>query len=277
MQGLLSVTLILLAGCSVAAVVTAAFRVPTLLGYLAVGAFLGPSVSGVIAPGDTLNFLSELGVALLLFMVGLEFSLGHFWLTRKTVLVAGGLQMAAVAAPLTLALMWLGLPLQDAALLGAAAAMSSTALVSRQLADQGELTTRHGRSTIAVLVFQDLVSVPMLALLAIWARGDSPKIESVLLEVLACWCCSWQLRLPRAVCCTACLAGWLDEAVRKRSYWSPCAWSWRPPQLRTPLVYPPPWGPFSPAWYWGRATSGTTWKATSSRFAMCCRAYSSSP
>lgn len=184
MQGLLSVTLILLAGCSVAAVVTAAFRVPTLLGYLAVGAFLGPSVSGVIAPGDTLNFLSELGVALLLFMVGLEFSLGHFWLTRKTVLVAGGLQMAAVAAPLTLALMWLGLPLQDAALLGAAAAMSSTALVSRQLADQGELTTRHGRSTIAVLVFQDLVSVPMLALLAIWARGDSPKIESVLLEVL---------------------------------------------------------------------------------------------
>ena len=183
MQGLLSVTLILLAGCSVAAVVTAAFRVPTLLGYLTVGALLGPSVSGVIAPGDTLNFLSELGVALLLFMVGLEFSLGHFWLTRKTVLVAGGLQMAAVAAPLTLALMWLDLPLQDAALLGAAAAMSSTALVSRQLADQGELTTRHGRSAIAVLVFQDMASVPMLALLAIWARGDSPKIESVLLEV----------------------------------------------------------------------------------------------
>ncbi len=61
--------------------------------------------------------------------------------------------------------------------------MSSTALVSRQLADQGELTTRHGRSAIAVLVFQDLASVPLLALLAIWARGEL-KIESVLLEVL---------------------------------------------------------------------------------------------
>ena len=61
--------------------------------------------------------------------------------------------------------------------------MSSTALVSRQLADQGELTTRHGRSAIAVLVFQDLASVPLLALLAIWARGESPKIEHVLLEV----------------------------------------------------------------------------------------------
>lgn len=122
-------------------------------------------------------------MALLLFMVGLEFSLGDFWLARRTVLMAGALQMIAVAPPLILLLMWLGQPGQSAALLGTAAAMSSTALVSRQLADQGELTTRHGRSAIAVLVFQDLASVPLLALLAIWARGESPKIEHVLLEV----------------------------------------------------------------------------------------------
>lgn len=184
MQDLLGATLILLAACSLAAVLAAALRVPTLLGYLAVGALLGPSVLAWIKPGPALSFLSELGVALLLFMVGLEFSLGHFWLTRKTVVVAGTLQMGMVAIPLTLMLVWLGLSLSSAGLLGAAAAMSSTALVSRQLADQGELTTRHGRSAIAVLVFQDLASVPLLALLAIWARGDSPKIEAVLLEVL---------------------------------------------------------------------------------------------
>ncbi len=59
MQGLLGVTLSLLAACSLAAVVTAALRVPALLGYLAVGAVLGPSVTGVIAPGETLTFLSE--------------------------------------------------------------------------------------------------------------------------------------------------------------------------------------------------------------------------
>ena len=112
MQGLLGVTLSLLAACSLAAVVTAALRVPALLGYLAVGALLGPSVTGVIAPGEALDFLSELGVALLLFMVALEFSLGHFWLTRKTVLVAGSLQMVVVAAPLTLMLMGLGQPAQ---------------------------------------------------------------------------------------------------------------------------------------------------------------------
>lgn len=183
MQDLLGTTLILLVACSLAAVLTARLKVPTLLGYLVIGALLGPSIMGWVMPGQALSFLSELGVALLLFMVGLEFSLGHFWLTRKTVLVAGVLQMAMVAIPIALTLIWLGLAPSTAALLGAAAAMSSTALVSRQLADQGELTTRHGRTAIAVLVFQDLASVPLLALLAIWARGDSPGLGSVLLEV----------------------------------------------------------------------------------------------
>ncbi len=184
MPDLLGTILLLLAACSLAAVLAAALNVPTLLGYLAVGAALGPSLLAWIKPGAALDFLSELGVALLLFMVGLEFSLGHFWLTRKTVLLAGTLQMAMIGVPLTLLLFGLGLPLGSAGLLAAAAAMSSTALVSRQLADQGELTTRHGRSAIAVLVFQDLCSVPLLALLAIWARGEAPEIEAVLLEVL---------------------------------------------------------------------------------------------
>lgn len=185
MENLLGMSLILLSACSLAAVFTAKLNIPSLLGYLVVGAFLGPSITALIEPGPALHFMSELGVALLLFMVGLEFSLGHFWLTRKTVLVAGALQMAFVAAPVALILMWLGLPPISAGLLGAAAAMSSTALVSRQLADQGELTTRHGRSAIAVLVFQDLASVPLLALLAIWARGDSPSVGNVLMEVSA--------------------------------------------------------------------------------------------
>lgn len=183
MQDLLGTTLNLLVACSLAAALTARRNIPTLLGYLLVGVLLGPPVTAWIMPGPALNFLSELGVALLLFMVGLEFSLGHFWLTRKTVLVAGMLQMAMVAVPVALALLWLGLPPDSAALLGAAAAMSSTALVSRQLADQGELTTRHGRSAIAVLVFQDLASVPLLALLAIWARGDATGLSRVLGEL----------------------------------------------------------------------------------------------
>lgn len=274
MQGLLGTTLILLAACSLAAMATAAFRVPALLGYLSVGVVLGPSVIGVIAPGETLSFLSELGVALLLFMVGLEFSLGDFWLARRTVLMAGALQMIAVAPPLILLLMWLGQPGQSAALLGTAAAMSSTALVSRQLADQGELTTRHGRSAIAVLVFQTWPACPA-GLAGDLARGESPKIEHVLLEVFGVLLLFAAAASSRAVCCMACWAGWRGGATRNRSCSSPCAWWWLPPLLRTRSAYPPPWGPSSPGWCWARATSGTTWKATSGRFAMCCRACSS--
>lgn len=106
MPDLLGTTLILLVACSLAAALTARLKIPTLLGYLLVGVLLGPPVTAWIMPGPALNFLSEPGVALLLFMVGLEFSLGHFWLTRRTVLVAGMLQMAMVAAPLAV-LGWL--------------------------------------------------------------------------------------------------------------------------------------------------------------------------
>lgn len=184
MESLLVTVLALLAACSLAALVAGALEVPTLLGYLTVGVLLGPSALAVIQPGPVLSQLSELGVALLLFMVGLEFSVSHFWRNRRAVVVAGALQMIIVAAPVGLVLVGLGWPTADAALLGAAAAMSSTALVSRQLADQGELTTRHGRSAVAVLVFQDLASVPLLALLAIGVRGESPAASRVVLEVV---------------------------------------------------------------------------------------------
>ncbi len=154
--------------------------------------------------------------------------------------------------------------------------MSSTALVSRQLADQGELTTRHGRSAIAVLVFQDLASVPLLALLAIWARGESPKIESVLLEVLGV------LMLFAAAAFASRrllhgLLGWVARQGHEESFVlvSLCVVVVAAAAAHAVGVSAPPWVRFWPAWCWARATSGTTWKTTSNRFAMCCRGCSS--
>jgi CPA2 family monovalent cation:H+ antiporter-2 len=84
---LLTPTLILVAACSLAALLTARLHIPSLLGYLSVGVLLGPALLAWIVPGPALTFLSELGVALILFMVGLEFYLSHFWLTRRAVLL----------------------------------------------------------------------------------------------------------------------------------------------------------------------------------------------
>jgi CPA2 family monovalent cation:H+ antiporter-2 len=203
----------------------------------------------VIAPGRC--FLSELGVALLLFMVGLEFSLGDFWLARRTVLMAGALQMIAVAPPLIL-LDVAGQPGQSAALLGTAAAMSSTALVSRQLADQGELTTRHGRSAIAVLVFQDLASVPAGLAGDLGARRVAEDRACAARSIRCCCCSRQRPRLAPSVAWPAGLGGAAGPRgivrarllVRGGGCRRCCA---RGRRIRRP-------GPSSPGWCWARAT-----------------------
>ena len=183
MQDLYGYAMVLLAAAAVVAALATQLRQPTLLGYLLAGIMLGPHVLGVLQPGATLDFLAELGVVLLLFMVGMEFSIPSLWATRRRVLIAGGLQMALVGGATAGLVSWLGADARTATLLGGAAAMSSSALAAKQLADQGELTSRHGRTSIAVLVFQDLATIPLLALLAIWSRGGEPSAVEVAVEV----------------------------------------------------------------------------------------------
>ncbi|MEJ5212244.1 MAG: cation:proton antiporter, partial [Burkholderiales bacterium] len=167
MQDLFSFSLVLLVAGAIAAAIASRLRLPTLLGYLAAGVALGPSVSGLLQPGESLTFLAEVGVVLLLFMVGLEFSVASLWATWRRVLSAGLLQMLFVGLTVGFAAHRLGADARAAFLLGAAAAMSSSAIAGKQLAEQGELTVRHGRMAMAVLVFQDIATIPVLALLAI--------------------------------------------------------------------------------------------------------------
>jgi CPA2 family monovalent cation:H+ antiporter-2 len=184
LQDLFALAIALLAAAALAAALTARLRLPTLLGYLGAGVVLGPSVFGFVRAGPALSFLAELGVVLLMFMVGLEFSVGELWATRRRVLSAGGLQMASFGLAVGLGSWWAGIDPRGAVLLGGAAAMSSSAIAAKQLAEQGELTTRHGRMAIAVLVFQDVATIPLLILLAIWQRGGSPDPLAIGAEVL---------------------------------------------------------------------------------------------
>lgn len=184
MQDLFSYSLVLLVAGALAAAATARLRLPTLLGYLAAGVILGPSVSGLLQPGESLSFLAEVGVVLLLFMVGLEFSVSSLWASWRRVVSAGLLQMGFVGLAVAAGAHALGLPLPATILLAAATAMSSSAIAGKELAEQGELTVRHGRTAMAVLVFQDMATIPFLALLAIWARGGEPAPAAVAGEVV---------------------------------------------------------------------------------------------
>jgi CPA2 family monovalent cation:H+ antiporter-2 len=183
MQDLLAISVVLIAAAAIAAGLCARMRIPTLLGYILAGVIIGPSVGRLVQPGDALTFLSEIGVILLMFTVGLELSVAELWATRWRVLSAGGLQFALGSVAFGGVAYLLGASPSAAVMVGAAAAVSSTAICAKQLADQGELTTRHGRTSVAVLLFQDIATAPLLAALPLLASrteaGTQIAIEVV--------------------------------------------------------------------------------------------------
>lgn len=183
MENLFFASLVLFASALVAGIVFHRIKLPTILGYILVGIALGSSFADLLGDGPMLEFVAEAGVLLLLFMVGLEFSLTEFWSDHRKILVAGGLQGGVVGSAVGLGVWMIGWGVAPAILLGASAAMSSTALTAKQLADQGEITTRHGRSAISVLIFQDLAAIPLLALLAVWQMGGEPSFIDIAGEV----------------------------------------------------------------------------------------------
>ncbi len=176
--------LLLLVGLSIP-IVALAHRVgaPPLIGLIAAGLIVGPHGFGLIDGAEEVEALSELGVALLLFAIGLELSLSHVRRWARGVFLGGGLQVGATLGVVAAAALALGLPFGQAVFYGALVAMSSTAIVTRAYADRGDLDTRHGRSVISILLFQDLCILPLMLLLPLLARIDGPQLAAAAAEL----------------------------------------------------------------------------------------------
>jgi CPA2 family monovalent cation:H+ antiporter-2 len=138
-------------------------RMPPIVGYLAVGMLLGPHALDLATEGVA-PAMSELGVVFLVFTLGLEFSLPRMVAMRREAFFGGGGQVILSTAVFALMLWTFDLHPLVAVVIGGALAMSSTAIVVRQLGEQGELNRTHSRIAIGVLLFQDLAFVPLLAL-----------------------------------------------------------------------------------------------------------------
>lgn len=160
----LSQLLVLLAFSVLVVTAFRRFELPPILGYLAVGILLGPSLLNLAVSGETTQVLAEFGVVFLVFTLGLEFSLPRMLVMRREVLGLGGAQVFVTSALLAGIFWWLGVKPLLAILIGGALAMSSTAVAIRQLTEQLELNHAHGRLAIGILLFQDLAFVPLLAL-----------------------------------------------------------------------------------------------------------------
>ena len=224
MASTLELTLVFLLAAVAGVVVCRLVRMPPMLGYLVIGVVLGPSVIGVASDAGGVGYLAEFGIVFLMFVIGLEFNLPKLQSMRRLVFGLGLSQVvltiaAAVAGNAALISLFTatgrhwGLGWQSAIALGAALAMSSTAIVVKLMADRLELESEHGRRVMAVLLFQDLAVVPLLVIIP--ALGSTPE---VLLRELAV------ATLKAAALLAVLLVGgrvvmrwWLTLVVRRKS------------------------------------------------------------
>jgi len=176
MPSVLQFTLILLASGVAGVVIFRYFGLPPILGYLAIGVLIGPNALALAPDSATVKYLGEFGVVFLMFSIGLEFNLHKLRAMRSIVFGLGGSQVILtmlLAVPASLLMSWVYPITWEAAIaLGGALAMSSTAIVTKLIADRSELETDHGRNIIGILLFQDLAVVFLLILLP--SLGKNP-------------------------------------------------------------------------------------------------------
>ena len=144
----------------------------SVLGYMLAGAIVGPWALDLVDDEREILHLAEFGVVLLLFVIGLELQPRRLWTMRRAVFGLGGGQFALTAAALAGLAFAVGLPLEAAVVAGLALSLSSTAFALQALAERNELTTRHGRLSFSILLFQDLAVIPILALLPLLAPAS---------------------------------------------------------------------------------------------------------
>ncbi|MFQ5846272.1 MAG: cation:proton antiporter [Candidatus Methylomirabilales bacterium] len=155
-------------------------RQPTIVGFLASGILIGPYGFSLIAEVHQVELLAEIGVVLLLFTIGLEFSISKLNQMRQLVLVGGSVQVLGTIL-LTAGGAWLlGLPPAQAVFFGFLLALSSTAIVLKILMDRGEIDSPQGRFAVGILLFQDLCVVPMMLLTPLLGGDETTGAVAVL-------------------------------------------------------------------------------------------------
>jgi CPA2 family monovalent cation:H+ antiporter-2 len=162
-------------------VVLSRFRLPTVAGLLAAGALLGPYGLRLVRSVESIEVLAEVGVVLLLFSIGLEFSLARLRHIMSQVALGGVLQVGLTIAVVGAVALALGQSPGTAVFYGFVFALSSTAIVLRALAERRELDAPHGRFIVGTLIFQDLLVVPMVLITPL--LGPAGELEHALLGV----------------------------------------------------------------------------------------------
>lgn len=156
------------------------FKIPTIIGFLFTGALAGPYGLSIVNASTTVDVLSEIGVILLLFVIGMEFSLKSLMAIKKAVFIGGALQVVLTIASTAVISYFFGFEWNVAVFIGFLFSLSSTAIVLKILQEAGQVNTISGRTTLAILIFQDIVIVPLMLFTPMLA-GKSDNVALSLL------------------------------------------------------------------------------------------------
>jgi CPA2 family monovalent cation:H+ antiporter-2 len=165
------------------------FRIPPIIGLITTGIILGPTGFHLVTDSEIIKVLAELGVTMLLFSIGLEFSLDELIKLKKIVLIGGPLQIILCAAVIAIAAilgaMVVGeaITWQAAAVIGMCMCLSSTAICIKLIKDRGELGQPHARAVLGILIFQDLAVVPIMVVLNMLRPGAQFSVTKIALEL----------------------------------------------------------------------------------------------
>ena len=176
--------LVFLAAAVICVPIAARLGLGSVLGYLIAGALIGPWGLKLVADVESTQNLAELGVVLMLFVIGLELEPRRLKAMRMEVFGGGSLQIAACGALLMALMLAFGLPWQAALVAGLALALSSTAIAVQSLTERNELGTPTGRSAFGILLFQDIAAIPLIALVPILGHADKAGSDPLWLKLL---------------------------------------------------------------------------------------------
>ncbi|MDF1541718.1 MAG: cation:proton antiporter [Anaerosomatales bacterium] len=171
----------------VAVLICHRLKIPAVVGFLIGGVLAGPHVLGLISSAAQVEVMAELGIALLLFVIGLELSLRDLAEIRKPFLIGGTIQMAGTAAVISIGSLIMGRTWEQAVFLGFVVALSSTAVVLKLLQDRADIESPHGRMVLGTLIYQDIAVVPLMIAAPLFAAAGGAPAEggSSLLEFIA--------------------------------------------------------------------------------------------
>lgn len=177
--------LVVISGLSIAVIfVCHKIKIPAIVGFLITGVIAGPNGLGLVAAVHEVELMAEIGIILLLFVIGLEMSIGHLMRLKRSVFLGGAFQVI-----LTIVAVWLisgisGFGTGQGIFLGFLAALSSTAIVLKLFQEKGEVYTPHGNISFSMLIFQDIIIVPMMLLLPFLSGHSSAASFSAVVLAL---------------------------------------------------------------------------------------------